>query len=255
MPSRTDRVRVRVSDSVADVRLVRADKHNGFDLAMLEDLHEAIDEIGADEGVRVVVLSGEGPSFSAGLDFKSFMAGPVGVWARLGGRRAGEAENFVQRSTLGWRALPVPVIAALHGACFGAGFQLALAADLRIAAPDIRMAVMEIRYGLIPDMGISQTLPRLVRDDVARELVYTGRMVESQEARALGLVTTVTADPRAAAFELAAELAAKSPEAIRSAKRLLGEGPGAGTAAGLALEADLQRALLSTLLETPLTSA
>lgn len=245
MPARADRVTVSVSDGVAEVRLTRADKHNGLDWPMFEALNEAIDEVAADPGPRAVVLSGEGPSFCAGLDFKAFMSERSGV--ELGfARREGEPENFAQRAAHGWRSLPLPVIAAVHGNALGGGLQIALAADVRIAAPGTRLSVMEIRYGLIPDMGLSRTLPGLVRDDVARELTYTGRVVEAEQALELGLVTRLADDPRAEALELAAEIAANSPDAIRSAKRLLDEAPRLDAAAGLALEEELQRALLGS---------
>lgn len=245
MPARADRVTVEVSDGVADVRLTRADKHNGLDAAMFEALNEAIEEVAGDSEARAAVLSGEGPSFCAGLDFKSFLSGQADL-ERGFARREGEAENFAQRSAHGWRSLRVPVIAALHGNALGGGLQLALAADLRIAAPGTRLSVMEIRYGLIPDMGLSQTLPGLVRDDVARELTYSGRVVEAAEALELGLLTRISEDPRAEAMELAAEIARKPPEAIRSAKRLLNEASRADAARGLALEEELQRALLGS---------
>jgi len=244
-----ERVSIEVADGIADVRLTRADKHNGLDWEMFEALNEAIDEVRDDEGARVVVLSGEGPSFCAGLDFKSFMANPdrdLLGFERRPASETQEPENFAQRASHGWRSLPVPVIAALHGNALGGGLQLALAADVRFAAPDTRMSVMEIRYGLIPDMSLSTTLPRLVRDDVARELTYTGRVVDAEEAAALGLVTRISEDPHADATALAAEIADKSPTAIRSAKRLLGEAPSLDRAAGLALEEELQRALMGS---------
>jgi enoyl-CoA hydratase/carnithine racemase len=243
MAPHEDRVRIELSEGVAQVRLTRGDKHNGLDWAMFEAINAALDELGEVEDLRAVVLSGEGPSFCAGLDFKSFMAGDHEVGDGFA-RRDGEPANVVQRVAYGWRELPVPVIAALHGACLGGGLQIALAADVRIAGPDTRLSVMEIRYGLIPDMSLSTTLPRLVRDDVARELTYTGRIVEAEEAQNLGLVTRIADDPRAAAGELAAEIAARPPSAIRSAKRLLGQPPGASDADRLALEAELQRELL-----------
>jgi enoyl-CoA hydratase/carnithine racemase len=161
-------------------------------------------------------------------------------------RRDGDAGNFAQRVSFGWRELPVPVIAALQGACFGGGLQIALGADIRIAAPDTRLSVMEIRYGLVPDMGLSQALPGLVRADLARELVYSGRIVDADEALRLGLVTRIEADPLAAARALASEIAARSPDAIRAAKRLANEAWGAPAGAGLALEAELQRALIGS---------
>ena len=152
--------------------------------------------------------------------------------------------NFAQRVAYGWRELPMPVVAALQGNCLGGGLQIALGADIRIAAPGTRMSVMEIRYGLIPDMSLSQTLPRLVRDDVARELTYTGRVLEADEALSLGLVTRLADDPLAEANALATQIAAASPSAIRSAKRLWNEGWNAAPAEGLALEAELQQALI-----------
>jgi enoyl-CoA hydratase/carnithine racemase len=244
MPN-AERVTIEVADGVADVRLTRAAKHNGLDWDMFVALNEAIDELRADSDARVVVLSGEGPSFCAGLDFKSFMSDPDKDLLGFE-RREGEPENFAQRASHGWRSLPVPVIAALHGNALGGGLQLALAADVRIAAADTRLSVMEIRYGLIPDMGLSRLLPGLVRDDVARELTYTGRVVDADEALELGLVTRIADDPRGEAMELAAEIADKSPSAIRSSKRLLGEAPHLDAAAGLALEEELQRALMGS---------
>jgi enoyl-CoA hydratase/carnithine racemase len=242
------RVRVEVADAVADVRLARGDKHNGLDWPMFEALNAAIDEIRDTSGIRAAVLSGEGPSFCSGLDFASFLSAgdPKAAFDAGFARQDGSAANFAQRVAYGWRELPVPVIAAVHGACFGGGLQIALGADIRIAAPDTRLSVMEIRYGLIPDMGLSGTLPGLVRPDVARELTYTGRIVEAPEALELGLVTRVSEEPLAAARELAGEIAARSPDAIRSAKRLFENGWTAGPAESLALEAELQQALLGT---------
>lgn len=240
-----DRVSVELSGGVAEVRLTRGEKHNALDWAMFVALNEAVDEVESARGVRAVVLHGEGPSFCSGLDFPSFMSGEVSAEEGFA-RRDGEAANFAQRTTYGWRTLPVPVIAALHGACFGGGLQLALGADIRIAAPDTRLSVMETRFGLIPDMGLSQTLPGLVRDDIARELTYSARVVEAAEAAALGLLTRISDDPLSEARALAAEIAAQSPDAIRAAKRLLGEAPAASPAQGLGLEAELQRRLLGS---------
>ncbi len=239
-----ERVRVEIADGVADVRMVRADKHNGLDGAMFESLVAAIDELADDDELRAVVLSGEGPSFCAGLDIKSFASGGPDLLERPDG----EVANLAQKVAYGWREkVPVPVIAAIHGACFGGGLQIALGADIRIAAPDARLSVMEIVHGLIPDMSITQTLPRLVRDDVARELVYTGRQVSAAEAQELGLVTGVDDEPREAAGELAATIAERRPEAIRSAKRLLNEAPGLDAAGALLLETELQLELLGAL--------
>jgi enoyl-CoA hydratase/carnithine racemase len=241
-----ERVRIEVADHVAEVRMVRGDKHNGLDSRMFAALNEAIDELRGQARVRAVVLFGDGPSFCAGLDFASFLAGDGDLAGDALGRPAGELANRAQRVAFGWRELPVPVIAGLRGACFGGGLQIALGADLRIAAPDARLSVMEIRYGLVPDMSLWQTLPRLVRDDVARELAYSGRTVEADEALALGLVTRVEADPLAAARALASEIAGRSPDAIRRIKRLANAAPKLPPADGLRLEEELQRELLGT---------
>jgi enoyl-CoA hydratase/carnithine racemase len=238
-------VRVEVSEGVAEVALDRPRKHNALDRAMFDALSGAIDAVAAAPSIRAVVLRGEGPSFCSGLDFPSFIAAGSSP-EELFVRRDGESANLAQRVTYGWRALPVPVIAAVHGACFGGGLQIALAADVRIGAPDTRLSVMEIDYGLIPDMGISQSLPRLVRDDIGRELVYTGRIVDASEAAQVGLLSCIDADPTAAGRTLAAAIAARSPDATRAAKRLANEAFGAAPDRGLALEEELQRSLLAT---------
>lgn len=242
----SERVRIEIDGHVAEVRMTRAAKHNGLDARMFAALNEAADSARAESGVRAVVLSGDGPSFCAGLDFQSFLAADGDLSGEGFNRRDGEPANDAQRVAYGWRELPVPVVAVLHGACFGGGLQIALGADIRIAAPDTRLSVMEIRYGLVPDMSLWQTLPRLVRDDVARELAYTGRVVEADEALELGLVTRIEDDPLAAARALAAEIAGRSPDAIRRVKRLANETPGLSAAEGLALEDRLQRELLGT---------
>lgn len=242
-----ERVQIEIDGGIAGVRLVRGDKHNGLDWPMFVALNEAVEEVeAAGKDVRVVVLSGDGPSFCAGLDFKSFMAGNGDLAGDGFARREGDDANFAQRVTYGWRTLPVPVIAALRGACLGGGLQLALAADVRLAEPSTRMSVMEVRYGLVPDMGLSQSIAPLVRPDVARELAYTGRIVEAEEALELGLVTRIVDDAEAAARELAAEIAEKSPEAIRAIKRLAGEAWGKPPAEALALEAELQHGLIGS---------
>jgi enoyl-CoA hydratase/carnithine racemase len=255
-----DRVRIERADHVADVRMVRADKHNGLDWAMFVSLNDAIDELRGAEGVRAVVLSGDGPSFCAGLDFQSFQApqqrrGSANASQAAGNGdlagdgfavTEGEIANRAQRVAYGWRQLEVPVIAALQGACFGGGLQIALGADIRIAAPATRLSVMEIHYGLVPDMSLWQTIGRLVRDDVARELAYSARIVEAPEALELGLVTRIEEDPLGAAKALAAEIAGRSPDAIRRIKRLATETPKLSAADGLALEAELQKKLIGS---------
>ena len=241
-----ERIRVDVYAGVADVLLARGDKHNGLDGAMFDRLVEAAAEVAGTPGVRVAVLSGEGPSFCAGLDFKAVMAGTGLNMGKAFEHETGEIANFAQRAAYEWYRLPVPVIAAVHGACIGGGLQIALAADIRICAADAKLSVKEIDYGLIPDMSLTQTMPDLVGIDVAKELTFTGRTVDGAEAHELGLVTRLADDPRAAALELAREIASKSPDAIRAGKRLLNETYRADAATGLALEQELQQQLMGS---------
>jgi enoyl-CoA hydratase/carnithine racemase len=223
-----ERVSITISEGVADVRLVRADKMNALDAAMFEALVAATDRLGKEKGVRAVVLSGDGRAFCAGLDMGRFAAMkekggngiPGGEKRDLTVRTHGQA-NFPQQAVWGWRQLPVPVIAAVHGVAYGGGFQLALGADMRFVAPDAKMSIMEIKWGLVPDMAGTPILATLVRDDILRDLTYTGRVFSAQEAMGYGLATRICDDPRAAALEAAREIAGKSPHAIRAAKRLL----------------------------------
>lgn len=241
----SERVSIEISDHVAVVTLTRPDKHNALDAAMFEGIVEAAEEVAAAPGVRAVVLHGDGPSFCSGLDVASFMGGGMTIedgFERTDGRRA----NFFQRACTEWIDVPAPVIAAIHGNCFGGGLQIALGADIRIAAPDARLSVMEAKWGLIPDMGLTSTLPRIVPIDIAKELTYTARIVSGEEAAALGLVTRLADDPLAAARELAAEIAARSPDAVRDAKRLYDTVWNSPVEEGLVLESELQRALIGS---------
>src|SRR5438094_1793912 len=222
------RVSISIADGIADVRLVRADQMNALDAAMFEALVAATERLNHEKGVRVVVLSGEGRAFCAGLDMGRFAAmkdkggnGVAGGESRDLTRRTHGLANFPQQAVWGWRQLPVPVIAAITGVAFGGGFQLALGADIRLMAPDARMSIMEIKWGLVPDMAGTPILANLVRDDILRELTYTGRIFSAQEAMSYGLATRICDDPLAAAFEFAREIAGKSPDAIRAAKRML----------------------------------
>ena len=202
--------------------MVRTDKHNALDWPMFLALDAATDELAERDDVRCVVLSGDGPSFCSGLDFPSFMAGDIGVDEMIADV-PGEVANIAQRVAYDWQRLPMPVIAAIQGNCLGGGAQIALGADIRISATELKLCVMEIKYGLIPDMGITQVLPALVSLDVAKEIVFTGRTIGAEEALDLGLVTRISEDPAGDARTLAAEIASKSPHAIRSGKRLLNE--------------------------------
>ncbi len=242
----TERVAIAVRDGVAEVRLSRADKMNALDPAMFDGLLAAIDRLKADRSVRAVVLHGDGRAFCAGLDMASFaaMKGDGGIRG-LAPRTHGIANRF-QYVAWAWRELPVPVIAALHGVAYGGGLQLALGADMRYAAPGTRLSVMEIKWGLVPDMAGTQILRHLLRDDVIRDLTFTGRVVEADEALALGLVTRVVDDPLAAARAAAAEIAGRSPDAMQAAKRLLNLASVTDPAAGLLAESVEQDVLIGS---------
>jgi enoyl-CoA hydratase/carnithine racemase len=244
----SDRVEIAVEDHVARVTLTRPDKHNALDIPMFEAILAAAARLREERGVRAVVLHGAGQSFCSGLDVVSIMqSDPArpGIEA-LSERVRGSVPNWFQRASHDWLTLPMPVIAALHGSVLGGGLQIALGADIRIAAPDARLSVMEVRWGLIPDMGITRTLPRLVAIDVAKELTYTGRIVSGEEAAGLGLVTRVSEDPLATARELAAQIAERSPDAVRRAKRLFESTWTGESADTLALEAELQLELVGS---------
>jgi enoyl-CoA hydratase/carnithine racemase len=224
-----ERVTISVEGGVADVRMNRPDKLNALDTAMFAGLASASARLAADRSVRAVVLSGEGRAFCAGLDMSSFQAmrdnGPREApgSVRSLGEREGSIANSGQQAAYGWTELPVPVIAAVHGHALGGGFQVALGADIRIVAPDAKLSVLEIRWGLVPDMTGTDMLLRLVPLDVAKELVWTGRIFSGEEAVALGIATSMSDDPRAAALELAHAIARHSPDAIRAGKRLLNQ--------------------------------
>lgn len=233
-----DRIKVEMKDGVADVRLVRTDKMNALDDAMFKALAETGEKLKTQKGLRAVVLSGEGRAFCAGLDMGNF--GKMASSERRGGMEFVEAKrteggsNSAQHAVMVWREIPVPVIAAVHGVAFGGGFQLTLGADIRIMAPDTKLSILEIKWGLIPDMAGLVLLRGLLRDDVARVLTFTGRIFTGEEALTLGLATRVSANPHADAMKLAIEIAGKSPDAIRAGKRLF----------NLAADADQKTTLL-----------
>ena len=215
-----DRIAIEMADNgVAQVRLTRGDKMNALDPEMFERIIEAGNALQRMEGLRAVVLSGEGRAFCAGLDTASFARTPSPDEPALTERTYGNSNKYQQVATQ-WRKLPVPVIAALHGVCFGGGLQIASGADIRIAHPETRMAIMELKWGLVPDMGGYALWRGLVRDDVLRELVYTNREFTGTEARELGLATYVDEDPLARATAIADTIADRNPHAIRGAKRL-----------------------------------
>ena len=229
------RVSVTYADNIAHVTLTRGDKMNALDDAMVKAIIAAGQEVAASDA-RAVVLSGEGKGFCAGLDLMSFaQMGKVDPKAWLMERSHADA-NEMQEVAMVWRRVPVPVIAALHGAVYGGGLQLALGADIRLAAPDAKLAVMEMKWGIVPDMGGMALLPQLVRSDVLRQLTYTARPITGDQAERWGLVTQVTPDPLRAAHDLAAEIADKGPNAIRAAKRLIGFAESGASQAEVLLE-------------------
>jgi enoyl-CoA hydratase/carnithine racemase len=234
-----ERVRVTVDGGVADVRLNRPDKRNALDPAMFEALVTTGTELAEDDSVRVVVLSGEGPDFCAGLDFGSFQA--MGSGERLSASAQlpaadGPAKATGQRAAYVWAELPVPVIAAVRGNALGGGLQIALGADIRLVAPDAVLSVFEVQWGLIPDMTGSQLLPELIGRDKAKELTFTGRRVSGTEAALIGLATRVSDDPLGDALAMAREIAQRSPDAVRAAKRLLDLAGRVDLATGFAAE-------------------
>lgn len=236
-----DRVSITVTDQIADVRLTRADKMNAIDPAMFEGIAEAIDSLADRTDVRCVVLSGEGRAFCAGLDMSSMQGGGSGLAIR---GRNDQGSIIPQHVTWGWRNLPMPVIAAVHGVAFGGGFQIMSGADIRIAAPGSRFAIREAYWGLVPDMAGFPIWRGLVRDDVLRELAYTAREFDADEALGHGFITRIAEDPHAAAMELAQAIAAKSPHAIRGIKRLCNMAHDADPRAMLEAETLEQRAVI-----------
>ena len=232
----SDRVVIEMDNGVADVRLNRPDKMNALDGAMFAALLDAGETLKADPSVRAVVLSGEGRAFCAGLDFGSFnqMAESESSsppHSELADPLEGRITHKGQQAAYAWTEMPAPVICAVTGVALGGGFQIAMGADIRLIAPNARMSVLEIRWGLIPDMTGTQTLIQHVGLDVAKELTFSGRMVEGQECVDLGLATRVADDPYAEALAMAHEIAAKSPHAIRAAKRLMNNAGSLSTAA------------------------
>ena len=213
----SDRVAVSVSAHIAHVTLTRADKMNALDPAMFEAICAAIDELQTVQDLRAVVVSGEGRGFCAGLDLSNFASDndPMDLMPRTHG-----LANVPQQIAWGWRTLPVPVIAAAHGVAIGGGLNIISGADIRIIHPETRCAVMEMRWGLVPDMAGYPLWRGNVRDDVLRRLVYTNAEFSGTEACELGFATETSEDPLTRAMTLAEDIAGKNPHAIRAAKRL-----------------------------------
>ncbi|QNE32254.1 crotonase/enoyl-CoA hydratase family protein [Sphingomonas sp. NBWT7] len=236
-----ERVTITVENGIADVRLIRTDKMNALDPAMFAGINGAIEKLAGMKDVRVAVLSGDGRAFCAGLDMASMAGGGSGN--DLGARSHGVA-NTAQNVAWGWRALPMPVIAAVHGVALGGGFQIMSGACVRIAHPATRMSIRETYWGLVPDMAGLALWRTLVRDDVLRDLTYSAREFTAVDAERYGFVTRLAEDPRAAAFELAREIAGRNPDAVKASKRLINLMADGDTATMLQAESDEQIKLM-----------
>ena len=252
----SDRIEwTRHPDGVVELQLARADKMNALDPAMFDALIEAGEALRGDTAVRAVVISGRGKAFCAGLDMASFERMQQGAGEGVLGEGAAGADlvtrthgisNAAQHVAMVWRDVPVPVIAAVHGVAFGGGLQVALGADVRIVAPDTKLSVMEIKWGLVPDMAGMVLMRELARNDVVRELTFTGRIFSGEEALQIGFATRLSADPLAEALQMAHEIAGKSPDAIRAGKRLLNAAMSQSAAELLMAESVEQKALIGS---------
>ena len=247
--SLSDRVRIEIAEGVAEVTLNRPDKLNALDPAMFGAIIAAGERLSRTATLRAIVLAGAGKGFCAGLDKVSFEAmadgGAGQKFGNIVARTHGIANAFQQAAYV-WRTLPVPVIAAIHGVALGGGFQIALGADIRYVAPDARLAIMEIKWGIVPDMGGIALMRELARSDVIRELAMTGRIFSGAEALAYGFATSLHADPLAAARSTAKEIATRNPEAVRAIKRLMNFASDADAAAILLAESKEQAALIGS---------
>ncbi len=242
----SERVRISIEGHVAEVMLDRPDKMNALDVAMFEALDAAARKLHSKQGVRAVVLHGAGENFCAGMDVTVFSEGGPEAVKTLLAPVGGSVANLAQRAGYAWRELPVPVVCALRGVTFGGGFQIAAGADLRIAAPGTQFSIMESKWGIIPDMAISTTLRGIVPPDRIKELAWTGRIFDAEEAIGLGLLTAIEDDPLSAARAVAEACAERSPEAVRGVKRLVNEAWNMPEQDALALEARIQTGLLGS---------
>jgi enoyl-CoA hydratase/carnithine racemase len=241
-----NRIDISIDGHVAEVMLNRPEKFNALDLETFDALDEAARTIEGESSVRAVVLHGAGENFCAGIDLSVLQGGIVDIGESLLSPIEGSLANRFQRAAYAWRELPVPVICALQGVTFGGGFQIAMGADLRYAAPDTQLSIMESKWGLIPDMAISTTLRHIVPPDRVKELAWTARVFNAEEGLQLGVLTSIEEDPLATARRVAQDCAEKSPEAIRGIKRLVNEAWSRSEKDSLALEAQLQLRLLGS---------
>ena len=244
----TEFVEVGIENHIADVQLNRPNKINALDMDMFVSIGETIDRLSQESTIRAVVLSGKGKGFCAGLDLSMFTSPFLSDHSKDGTslvvRRKNKITNIFQHICYGWKQLPMPVIAAIHGPCIGGGCQMALGADIRLSTPDAKLSIREIHWGLIPDMSVSQTIRDLMPIDKAKELIYTAKIINGEEAEKLNLVTRVCDDPYSEAMQLAEEIAGKSPHAMRAAKQLLNNSWHGHDADGLMLESALESSLI-----------
>lgn len=213
------RIECVIKDQVAYVSLARPDKRNALDMAMFREIDVTIKRLRKDRSIRAVIITGRGEDFCSGLDVKSVMASPKNP-LRLLFKWLPWRSNLAQRVCTGWRRVPVPVIAAIHGRCWGGGLQIVLGADFRIATTDATFSIMEGRWGLIPDMGGSLALREHCRADVAKELTMTAKIINAEDAQKFGLITHISDNPITAAESQVAELIKHSPDAVAGAKKL-----------------------------------
>ena len=240
------RVEARIEGHIAHIEMIREDKLNALDPAMFDGLIEAAGWLRRQTQARVAVLSGRGRMFCAGLDFGSFAAmadEADGSAGSLKPRTHGLC-NKPQYAGYAWHESPVPVIVAIQGGALGGGLQIALGADIRIAAPDAKIAIAEAQWGLVPDMSGCARVRRLVRDDILRQLTYTAERIDGTRAQEVGLVTEAHPDPLARALEIAAQIAGRSPSATRAGKALLDMLDDAGAGDILAAESRVQDSVM-----------
>ncbi len=210
------------NNGIATVALNRPEKKNALNIELIQALVDAGTQLSDRRDIRAVILTGAGNTFCAGLDVAAMPK--IAAFANEAGgimKRTHGTSNIFQATSTIWAGLPMPVIAAVSGYAFGGGFQIMLGADIRIAAPDTRFSIMETKWGLVPDMGGMVAMHRLARADVIRRLTYTAEIFDGTAALDWGFVTELAADPMARATALAAEIARRSPDAVRTAKSLI----------------------------------
>ena len=239
-----NRIRVEIEDQIAHICLTRPEKHNALDIKMFKAIDNIIKTMKKNRDIRAIIVSGAGEDFCTGLDIKSVMRSPVNA-AKLLFKWLPWQANLAQRVSTGWKTLPVPVIMAIEGRCWGGGLQIALGADFRVASPEASLSIMEAKWGLIPDMGGTLALRNLMSLDSAKQLAMTARELTGEEAKALGLVTYVHEQPFEKAKQLAVDICQQSPDAVSAVKRLYNKSWWSSAGAALARESYYQAKILA----------